>query len=113
MRWIQARDAAGRVLALPNQKPGLLERYGLAQAEADREAWTIDLAGEKLAGAAAINRCLQELPQPWPWVAGWYRLPLLRWVEDRGYRWVAEHRHWLARWYSTVPECDRPDSECK
>ena len=113
MRWIQARDAAGRVLALPSQQPGVIEQYGLSRAEADREAWTIDAAGQKLAGAAAINRCLHELSGVWQPLAALYGLAPVRWIEDRAYRWVAEHRHWLARWYSTAPECDRPDSECK
>ena len=35
-RWVRRRDRAGRVLAVANQTPGALERYGVTREEADR-----------------------------------------------------------------------------
>jgi len=103
---VRARDEAGRVLALPNQTPGLIERYGLSRAAVDREVWTIDANGAKLGGAAAINRMLAELGGAWPWLSRALRLAPLFWLEDRAYRWVAAHRHRLARW-GIAPELEK------
>ncbi len=83
---------AGRVLAQPNQTPGLLDDVGLTRAQADHAAWAIDRDGKAYGGAAAINRVLAELGGLWGPATWLYRLPPLRWLEDRGYRWVAEHR---------------------
>jgi len=101
---VRARDKAGRVLALPNQAPDLIEQYGLTRAEVDRDAWAIDLAGRKWAGAAAINRVLQELGGGWAWLAALYRFAPMRWIEDRLYRWVVVNRSWLSRFWGTEPE---------
>ena len=101
---MRARDKAGRVLALPNQVPDLIEQYGLTRAEVDRDAWAIDLAGRKWAGAAAVNRTLEELGGAWKRLALSYRFAPMRWIEDRLYRWVADHRSMLSRWWGTEPE---------
>lgn len=92
MAWVQARDRGGRVLALPNQTPGLLDRFGLTREEVDREAWVIDPADRKFAGAAAINRVLEELGGVWALISRAYRFPPLRRLEDRLYAWVARNR---------------------
>lgn len=112
MRWVRAHDVAGRVLALPSQARGLREAYGLTRAQVEREAWAIEPSGRRYAAAAAMNRVLSDLRGPWPLVAALYRLPLLGWLEDRTYRWVADHRRLLSRWWSTTPECDQPEAEC-
>lgn len=112
MRWVRAHDLAGRVLALPSQTPGLRQRYGLSREELEREAWAIEPSGRRYAGAAAMNRVLSDLRGPWPPVAALYRLPLIGWLEDWAYRWVADHRSWLSRLWGTTPECERPEVEC-
>jgi predicted DCC family thiol-disulfide oxidoreductase YuxK len=98
--WLCARDKAGRVLALPHQIPRLIERCGLTRADVDRAVWLIGPDGKKWSGAAAINRALMELGGRWRWLAALYRVAPLRWMEDRIYRWVAEHRSLLSRWWS-------------
>ncbi|HVC34110.1 MAG TPA: DCC1-like thiol-disulfide oxidoreductase family protein [Chloroflexota bacterium] len=113
MRWVRAHDKAGRVLALPNQTPGILQRYGLTRAQVDREAWAIDASGRETAGAAAINRVLAALGGVWALLAATYRLPPVCWIEDRVYRWVARHRHWLSSIYGATPACDEPGIECE
>lgn len=111
MEWVHARDPAGRVLALPNQTPGLLARTGLTRAQVNASAWVIDRQGRRYAGAAAINRTLREL-------GGWRALaipavvPPIAWAEEAFYSWFARHRGRFARWGST-PACARPGVACE
>jgi len=44
---------------------------------------------------------LTELGGFWFWIAQLYRLTPIRWVEDRPYRWVADHRSDLRFWSTT------------
>ena len=111
MRWVRAHDAAGRVLALPNQTPGLLERYRITREDADREVWAVDITGRTFGGAAAINRVLVELAGPWARLGAAYRLPPVRWAENLGYAWVARNRHRFTRW-GVTPECQEPGVSC-
>ncbi len=84
--------------------PGLIEQYGLTRAQVERAVWALAPGGQRWSGAAAVNRTLQELGRLWPWVAAAYRLAPLRWIEDRGYGWVADHRSGLSRWWGAPPE---------
>ena len=115
------------MLVVANQKPGVLDRYGLTRAEADRAAWTVDrdgrklevhdtfwitdAHGRKLEGAAAINRTLDELGGVWRLVAAPYRLKPLAAVQEAVYWWVAPRRSRLHR-LGIKPECDEPDAGC-
>jgi predicted DCC family thiol-disulfide oxidoreductase YuxK len=99
------------VLAVANQAPGALERYGLTRDEADRAAWTVDAGGRRLEGAAAINRTLRELGGAWAALAALYRLKPLAAVEDAAYRWIAPRRSRLHR-LGVTPECDEPGAGC-
>jgi len=111
--WIRQRDVAGRVLALPNQTPGLKEKYGLTRAQVDCEVWVIASDGNKHAGAAATNRILRELGGVWSLISALYFFSPFRWIEDRAYEWVAAHRRQLARWWSAPPECEQPGVDCE
>jgi predicted DCC family thiol-disulfide oxidoreductase YuxK len=84
----------------------LIEQFDLTREEVDREVWAIDADGRKFAGAAAINRVLQELGGIWAWLARLYRLAPIRWIEDLVYRWVAAHRGRLSRVWGAEPEWD-------
>lgn len=129
--WLRRRDRRGRIRLHPFQRPGVLERFGLAEAEAREAAWVIEPGGvdgargavrgasngaavgegspaTRLRGAAAINRALDValgvrvfLPV--------YRVPPIRWAQDRAYRWVAEHRYRLR---GTTPWCTRHPEDC-
>ena len=78
-RWVRRRDRAGRVLAIANQKRGVLARYGITREEADRAAWTIEADnGRRLEGAAAINCVWRELGGGWSVLALPYRVPSFR-----------------------------------
>lgn len=95
--WVKARDRAGLIQAVPFQESGALEALGLSRAEAERAAWLMDLDGRCHEGAAAINRVFAELGPFWRAVASAYSLPLVRWGEDRLYRWIATHRARIPR----------------
>jgi predicted DCC family thiol-disulfide oxidoreductase YuxK len=101
------------VLAVPSQRPDLAERYGLSREQTDREAWAVDRLGRRWAGAAAINQALRQIGGPWPLIGRLYALPPLGWLERRVYRWVATHRQWLSRFWSTTPACDQPEGGCR
>jgi predicted DCC family thiol-disulfide oxidoreductase YuxK len=110
-RWVRRRDRAGRVLAIANQKRGVLGRYGVTRDEADRAAWTID--GEaRLEGAAAVNRMWRELGGGWAMVARAYQVRPLAAVEEAVYRWFARNRSSFRR-FGVRPECDEPGSDCE
>ena len=104
-RWVRRRDRAGRVLVVANQKSGVLERYRVSREEADRAAWTIDRAGNRLEGAAAINRVLSVLGGGWPALAGLYRLNPIAATEEALYRWFAKHRSRFHR-FGVTPELE-------
>jgi predicted DCC family thiol-disulfide oxidoreductase YuxK len=111
-RWVRRRDRAGRVLALPNQKQGVLARYGISREEADRAAWIIDPDGRRLEGAAAVSRVMREIGGGWAMVARAYQLRPLAAVEEAVYRWFARNRPAFQR-FGVRPECDEPDSDCE
>jgi len=108
--WVRRRVQSGRVLAVANQSPGALERYGVTRAEADRAAWLIAPDGTRFEGAAAINRVLEEVPG-WRAVALLHRLKPLGAAEEAFYRWFARNRSRFAR-FGVTPECERPGAGC-
>ena len=99
------------MLAIANQQPGVLERYGVTLPEADRAAWVIDHEGRRIEGAAALNRVLAELGGRWSLLAGLYRLPGVGMLEEALYRWFAPRRSRFHR-FGVTPECDEPDARC-
>jgi predicted DCC family thiol-disulfide oxidoreductase YuxK len=111
-RWVRRRDRAGRVRAIANQRRGALELFGVTRKEADRAAWTIDGAGRRLEGAAAINRVLAEVGGLWSLVARLYGVRLIAASEEVFYRWFAKRRSSFHR-FGVKPECDEPGTACE
>jgi predicted DCC family thiol-disulfide oxidoreductase YuxK len=58
------------VSALPNQRPGLIERYGLTRRDVDRYVWALEPSGRRFRGARAAGRVLREMGGGWR-VLGW------------------------------------------
>ena len=85
--------------ALPNQEPGLLERYGLTREDADRWVWAIGASGQRWRGAAAIARALHEMG------GGWQLLGLAARLPGAGvaYALVARNRSRLSRVWGDPP----------
>jgi predicted DCC family thiol-disulfide oxidoreductase YuxK len=111
-RWVRRRDRAGRVLAIANQKKGVLARYGVTREEADRAAWTIDREGRRSEGAAAVTRVMREVGGGWALVAQAYRVRPVAAVEEAVYRWFARNRSSFHR-FGVRPECDEAGSGCE
>jgi len=110
--WLLARDHRGRLRLIPNQRPGILPRFGLTREQVDRAVWLIDLAsGRKLRASAAFNRALLEFGGVWPWIGRALGIAPLHGAEEAAYRWVAAHRGRLARW-GLAPACNHPLEDC-
>jgi predicted DCC family thiol-disulfide oxidoreductase YuxK len=92
--WVRRRDRVRRLDVRPNQEPGLIERLGLGRTEVERAAWAVEPGGGRFEGAAAINRALRELGGGCAALSLLYRVPPVRWVEDRYYARVARKRAW-------------------
>lgn len=99
------------MLAIANQKAGVLDRYAITREQADRAAWTIDAGGRRLEGAAAINRALAELGGAGAVIAWPYRLRPVAAMEEAAYRWFAPRRSRFHR-LGVRPECDEPGAGC-
>ncbi len=99
------------MLAIANQKPGVLDRHGITREQADRAAWTIDTEGRRLEGAAAVNRVLAELGGLSAVVASAYRLRGVAAMEEAAYRWFAPRRSRFHR-LGVRPECNEPGAGC-
>lgn len=112
VEWVRARDATGRVRALPSQTPGLKERLGLSRAQAARTVWAVTRTGRRYAGAAAFAAVLRELGGAWAGIAALYAVPPLGWLAERAYAWFARHRGRFARW-GVRPACARPGARCE
>jgi predicted DCC family thiol-disulfide oxidoreductase YuxK len=110
-RWVRRRDRAGRVLAIANQRRGVLARYGITRDEADRAAWIIEKDGRRAEGAAAVNRVMHDAGGGWALVARAYRLRPVEVVEEAVYRWFARNRSKFHR-LGVRPECDEAGSDC-
>jgi predicted DCC family thiol-disulfide oxidoreductase YuxK len=110
-RWVRRRDRAGRVLAIANQKRGVLTRYGVTREEAARAAWTIR-GEERLEGAAAVNRVWRELGGGWGLLARAHQLRPVAIVEEAVYRWFARNRSSFHR-FGVRPECEDAGADCE
>lgn len=119
--WLARRDRRGRIRLHPYQRPGVLERFGLSAAEAEQAAWAFvaapdrggaDTNGEDAAaglrGAAAVSLAL-DAAYGTRIFRRVYGLPLIRQMQDRAYRWVAEHRHRLR---GVTPWCTAHPEDC-
>lgn len=111
-RWVRRRAQAGRVLAIANQKRGVLARYGVTREEADRAAWTFDQDGRRSQGAAAISLVMREIGGGWALVARAYGVRPVAAVEEAVYRWFASRRSSFHR-FGISPECDEAGSDCE
>jgi len=110
---LRRRDRHGRLRFHPFQRAGVLERFGLSDEQARGAAWAFERGerpepGPALRGAAAVNRALDVALGTRVFTAV-YRLPGIRRLEDRGYRWVADHR---GRLRGATPWCEAHPDDC-
>ncbi|WP_082468890.1 alpha/beta hydrolase fold domain-containing protein [Sciscionella sediminilitoris] len=84
-------DHHGRVALLPLQDPGATELSGVSRTELAESLHWVGADGKRTTGAEAVNTALAAVTGSGLPVT-LYRLPVIRQVQDRTYRWVAEHR---------------------
>jgi predicted DCC family thiol-disulfide oxidoreductase YuxK len=78
-----------------SQTPGVMARFPWIPKEAFGEALQlVALDGTTWSGAAAIERLLDVLPRG-QWVSWVFRIPFVRVLADRLYRWFARNRYRL------------------
>lgn len=103
--WISRLDRHSRVRVHPAQRAGVRENFDLSEDDTQTAAWAVT-EHERLSGAGAINLALDAALGTKVFRL-LYRLPGIRWSQDRIYRWVSEHRYLLrgtTPWCSTHPE---------
>lgn len=103
-------DRRDRVRLHPAQRPGVLERFGLSAEDAAAAAWAfVDGSPDRrYRGAAAVNRAL-DAALGGRVLSVLYRLPGMRQLQNRAYRWVAEHRYRLR---GVTPWCTQHPEDC-
>ncbi|NIP60379.1 MAG: DUF393 domain-containing protein, partial [Gemmatimonadetes bacterium] len=78
---------------VPSQDPGVRECFpGISEAAYDESWQVIGPRGTRWQGAAALEEVLRVLPRG-RWFSWVFRLPLVRPVAERLYRWFARNRH--------------------
>ena len=91
MKW----DGRRQIEVVPSQTTGVMARFPWIPARAYAEAiQLVGPGGETWQGAAAIEQLLHVLPRG-RWIGWVFRIPYVRQLADRIYRWVARNRYRL------------------
>lgn len=81
-----------------------LEALGLTAHDCSQALHAVKPDGSVAVGAAAVAAALGAARAPWPLVARVMRIPGIRWLAERIYRWVANHRSTISGWIEKVPK---------
>jgi predicted DCC family thiol-disulfide oxidoreductase YuxK len=109
--WVRRHDRKAQLEVVPNQGPGVLERFGVTRAEADRAVWLVEPGGRRREGAAAVSGTLEVLGGGWRLLALPYGTRPSAAIAEAAYRLVSRNRHHLAA-FGVTPECDGPGNPC-
>jgi predicted DCC family thiol-disulfide oxidoreductase YuxK len=92
-KLLEKWDRDGKFEVVPSQAPGVQARFPWIPARAYREALQlIGPGGRTWQGAAAIEKLLDELPKGR--LVSWiFRIPFVRPLADRFYKWFARNRY--------------------
>ena len=89
MKW----DASRRIEVVPSQATGVMARFPWIPATAYSEAiQLIGPGGETWQGSAAVEQLLTILPRG-RWIAWVFKVPFVRTIADKLYRWIARNRY--------------------
>ena len=89
-------DAYGRLEPVALQTPGVLGRFNIPRAEAERALHVVAPDGSVHRAGEALRVMASKLPWVWPLRFLW-RVPGFAWLADRAYFFIADHRGSLAR----------------
>ena len=88
-------DTRREIDVVPSQGTGVMARFPWIPARAYAEAiQLVGPGGETWQGAEAIEQLLGILPRGY-WIGWVFRIPFVRTLADRLYRWVARNRYHL------------------
>lgn len=94
-RVLRAWDRNDQIEIIPSQAPGVLARFPWIPARAYTEALQlIGPGGRTWSGAAAIEQLLDILPKG-KLISWIFRIPFVRTLADRFYKWFARNRYRL------------------
>lgn len=91
-RW----DRAGQLEIVPSRAPGVRQRFSWIDSRAFIESMQVVRSADGMTwqGAAAIEQLLAVLPRG-RWIAWIFRVPFVRGLAERSYRWFARNRYRL------------------
>lgn len=109
VRLLRSLDRAGRVRAVPYQRPGTPEEHGLSLAQCEAAIWTVTPEQDRRSGAAAVNTALAvalgtRLPL---WL---YEAPGMEQLQDLAYSLIARNRRRLP---GDAPYCRQHPQGCR
>lgn len=93
----------------PCQNQAAREAVGVAKEQCAQAAWAVEPGGATYRGAGAINAALSCALQTRMFLVI-YRLPLLEWIQDRAYDFIARVRGDLP---GVEPHCHRWPESCE
>jgi predicted DCC family thiol-disulfide oxidoreductase YuxK len=86
-------DTRRQIEVVPSQATGVMARFPWIPSRAYAEAiQLVGPGGETWQGAAAVEQLLTVLPRG-RWIGWVFRIPYVRALADRIYRWVARNRY--------------------
>ena len=86
-------DSRRNIEVVPSQATGVMARFPWIPVKSFSEAiQLVGPGGETWQGAAAVEQLLTILPRG-RWIAWVFRVPFVRALADRMYRWVARNRY--------------------
>jgi predicted DCC family thiol-disulfide oxidoreductase YuxK len=93
VKLLRAWDRTDEVAVVPSQLPGVMARFPWIPARAYVEAvQLIGPGGRTWSGASAIEQLLNILPRG-RLIAWIFKIPLMRGIADRFYKWFARNRY--------------------
>jgi predicted DCC family thiol-disulfide oxidoreductase YuxK len=105
INWIKRVDRHERIRVHPFQQAGIHERFDLSTADTQAAAWAIT-SDRRASGAGSINLAL-DTALGIGFFSAIYRIRGIRWLQDRTYIWVSNHRYLLrgvTPWCNSHPE---------
>ena len=105
--WVRTLDRHRRITTHAYKQPDVLERFGVTESQAHTAVWAVTGEG-KSAGAAAVAVTL-DTALGTRIFGRFYRIPPVRMLQDRVYRWVADHR---GKFPGVTPWCEQHPGKC-
>lgn len=106
--WLARIDRRHRIQLHPFQRAGVHERFGLTPEETKAAAWAVTPT-VRASGAGSINLALDTALGTRVFSAI-YRVAPARWLQDRAYSWMANHRYLLP---GATPWCSAHPEDCE